>query len=169
MILKTGFAPIVSTNSTMLILGSMPGELSLKMNQYYAHPRNAFWFIIEKLFDIKASEPYENRVARLKESPVAVWDVLKMCQRSGSLDASINAQSMVVNDFPSFFRAYPTITRIFFNGALAEKEFKKNVASSLDMPSARFEYTRLPSTSPAMASLSLEKKTLQWRLIKNVV
>ena len=83
------FPPIVSPQSKLLILGSMPGEASLKAGQYYAHPRNAFWHIMGELFGAGPSLPYQERVATLQSIGVALWDSLQACIRPGSLDASI--------------------------------------------------------------------------------
>ena len=92
------FPPIVSPHSRLLILGSMPGEASLKAGQYYAHPRNAFWHIMGELFGAGPSLPYQERVAILKSVGVALWDSLQACIRSGTLDASIKEE--VANDTP---------------------------------------------------------------------
>src|SRR4029077_16189116 len=95
------FPPIVSQQSKVLILGSMPGEASLKADQYYAHPRNAFWPIMGELFGAGPSLPYQERVALLQSTGVALWDSLQACVRPGSLDASITNEA--ANDFPGFF------------------------------------------------------------------
>src|ERR1700751_4240082 len=105
------FPPIVSERSRLLILGSMPGEASLKAGQYYAHPRNAFWHIMGELFGVGPSLPYPERLARLQSVGVALWDSLQVCVRPGSLDASITEE--VPNHFPGFFAKYPNITHVF--------------------------------------------------------
>ncbi|MGM3005558.1 DNA-deoxyinosine glycosylase, partial [Bacillus cereus group sp. BC325] len=83
----------------ILILGSMPGEASLAAKQYYAHQRNAFWPIMAAFLRIRADAPYHEKVAALQSSPIALWDVLKSCKRSGSLDTSIEAGTQSFNDF----------------------------------------------------------------------
>ena len=115
------FPPIVSQQSKLLILGSMPGEASLKAGQYYAHPRNAFWHIMGELFGAGPSFPYQERVAILQSVGVALWDSLQVCIRFGSLDASIKEE--VANDFPALFAKYPNISHVFFNGSKAERSF----------------------------------------------
>jgi double-stranded uracil-DNA glycosylase len=112
------FPPIVSQQSKLLILGSMPGEASLKAGQYYAHPRNAFWHIMGELFGAGPSLPYQERVTILESVGVALWDSLQACIRPGSLDALIKEE--VANDFPALFAKYPNITHVFFNGSKAE-------------------------------------------------
>ena len=108
------FPPIVPNNSKVLILGSMPGEASLKAGQYYAHPRNVFWRIMGELFGADPSLLYQERVVHLRATGVALWDSLQACVRSGSLDASITEE--VPNDFPAFFAKYPGISHVYFNG-----------------------------------------------------
>ncbi len=100
------FQPIANHHAKILILGSMPGEASLAANQYYAHSRNAFWPIIAQLLRISPGVHYEERVAALKSCDIALWDVLKSCERTGSLDSMIRAGTHVINDFESFFSMY---------------------------------------------------------------
>lgn len=138
------FPPLVSPGARVLILGNMPGVASLGAQQYYAHPRNAFWRITGALFGFDPEAPYADRVSTLTGAGVAVWDVLKFCRRVGSLDASVEPDSMVPNDFHAFFATHPTISHVYFNGAAADKNYRRLVAA-VD----RLRYTRLPSTSPA--------------------
>jgi len=157
------FHPIEAKNAKVLILGSMPGRASLEAGQYYAHARNAFWRIISDLLGLDVVSPYERKVQALKAARIAVWDVLRSCTRKGSLDTRIERDSQVANDFRSFFRAHPDITRVFFNGAKAEECFKRHVLQNVGAES--ISYVRLPSTSPAHASLSFEQKLKAWRII----
>ncbi len=99
------FDPISSVNARVLILGSMPGQRSLDAGQYYAHPRNDFWKIMEAVTGLKASADYHERIRSLQVRGIALWDVLHSCHRKGSLDAAIEASSVEVNDFRSFFLA----------------------------------------------------------------
>ncbi len=150
----------------MLILGTMPSEASLLKQQYYGHPRNAFWPIMAVLYGINPDADYELRKAVLLGNGVAVWDVLQSCSRKGSSDARIDEGSIKINDFAGFFLRYPAIKRIAFNGRMAEKLYKKHVLPSLNQRIAEFESQCLPSTSPAYAALSLEKKVEAWKAIK---
>jgi len=158
------FPPIASTNSRVLVLGSMPGVESLRARQYYAHPRNAFWPIMGSLFGAGRSLPYEERTARIRSAGIALWDVLQACVRPGSLDTSITDE--VANDFAAFFATYPTITHVFFNGSKAETAFCRLVAPGL--PEAGRAFARLPSTSPAHAAMRLEAKLQAWSVLKSV-
>src|SRR5215472_4838370 len=159
------FPPIVSQQSKLLILGSMPGEASLKTGQYYAHPRNAFWHIMGELFGAGPSLPYRERVAILQSIGVAFWDSLQACIRLGSLDASIKEE--VANDFPALFAKYPKITHVFFNGSKAERSFLRHVKPALSED--RVVFARLPSTSPAHTAMRLEAKVQAWSVVKKVV
>jgi hypoxanthine-DNA glycosylase len=154
------FDPIAKESARILILGSMPGVLSLKAGQYYAHPRNAFWPIMASLFNFSAETSYKERVAALQASGVAVWDVLHSCVRSGSLDSAIEAGTRVPNDFSAFFQNHPNIKLVGFNGAEAEKSFSKYVQPNVDVPGISF--VRLPSSSPAH-TLGLEMKIEAWQ------
>ncbi|WP_297325561.1 DNA-deoxyinosine glycosylase [Nitrosomonas sp.] len=154
------FAPVAGNHAKILILGSMPGAASLAANQYYAHSRNAFWPIIAQLLQIHSDAPYEEKITTLKSSPIALWDVLKSCKRSGSLDSSIETDTQISNDFQSFFATHNKITHVFFNGGKAEACFKRYVLPENDL--RLMKLARLPSTSPANARLSLDDKCRIW-------
>ena len=143
----------------------MPGEESLKTRQYYAHPRNAFWHIMGKLFGASPSLPYQERVVLLQSTGVALWDCLKACKRQGSLDASISDE--VTNDFPAFFAKYPNISNVFFNGSKSETIFCSRVLPNLTED--QHSFTRLPSTSPAHAAMTLEGKLQAWSVVSKVL
>jgi TDG/mug DNA glycosylase family protein len=161
----TGFPPIADNNAIILILGSMPSIKSLQAEQYYAHPRNSFWFIMTKLFASKPDLDYDERTELLLHNRIALWDVLNTCQRKGSLDSSINNKTIIVNDFNKFLTEHPSIKAIYFNGSRAQQEYNKHVLAVIDEKFSAIEYLRLPSTSPAMASLSHEQKLQQWKVI----
>ena len=152
-----GLPPIIGDGAKSLILGNMPSMLSLGAQQYYANPRNAFWRITGEIFGFDASAPYEERVSALTTQRIAVWDVLRSCRRVGSLDSAVEPDSMVVNDFGQSFDQHPSITRVFFNGAAAEKNFNRLVRVAPDI-----QYRRLPSTSPAQ-TMRYADKLAAWR------
>jgi TDG/mug DNA glycosylase family protein len=158
------FAAIASGDAERLILGSMPGKASLEANQYYAHPRNAFWTIIERAFGLDPGASYSDRIKLLTGQQVALWDVLKTCTRESSLDSDIVESSIIPNDFGAFFASHPNVRHVYFNGAMAEKSYRKHVLPTLgEIP--RIAYVRLPSTSPAHASLTIEAKIAAWKCI----
>ena len=154
------FAPIAGRGARTLILGSMPGVASLKANQYYAHAQNGFWPIVGTLLGFDPRAPYPQRVQALRTARIAVWDVLHSCVRPGSLDARIEQE--IANDFAAFFRTHRGITHVFFNGAKAEASFKRHV---LPVMKVKLRMARLPSTSPAHASLPFRRKLAAWRAI----
>ena len=160
------FAPVEDAAATVLILGSMPGKASLAAGQYYAHPRNAFWPVMGELIGFNPDLPYQERLQILKSSGIALWDVLGSCIRTSSLDAHIEADSLIPNDFQAFFRQHPHITQVFFNGTKAEQCFMKYVLPTLKTNS--LHYQRLPSSSPANAGIPYEKKLLAWQLVIRV-
>lgn len=159
------FPPISRKDAAKLILGSMPGKVSLTAKQYYAHPRNYFWRFIESILGIQQCLPYEKRCTELMNCGIAVWDVLRTCTRTSSLDSDIVESSMVPNDFDAFLVTHSNISNIYFNGAKAEKIYMDHVLPILCSKSSKIETTRLPSTSPANASMPLEHKLNQWGTI----
>ncbi len=162
------FPPIVDASATILILGSMPGVESLRAQQYYAHPRNAFWKIMRRVLGFPESATYVERTEALKRNGIALWDVMQSCERSGSLDSNIDRQSIEPNDFVSLFREYRRIRCILFNGLAAETAYRKHVLPRLTDAARDISMLRLPSTSPAMARLSFEEKLDIWsRAIKD--
>ena len=142
----------------------MPGRESLRRQQYYAHPRNAFWPIVTELLHL-AADDYPGRTASVTAAGFAIWDVLQACFRGSSLDSDILENTIRANDFNRFFRQHPDIGRVFFNGAKAESVYRRHVRPGLDPRWQTLHYYRLPSTSPAHAGMSREDKTLAWRAI----
>ncbi|EXJ13139.1 DNA-deoxyinosine glycosylase [Nitrincola nitratireducens] len=121
----SSFAPVVDERAKVLILGSMPGLASLTAQEYYAHPRNAFWPIMSTLFQFDVALQYSERLEKLNASGVALWDVLQQCERNGSLDSSIVRSSQQLNSFAEFFHAYPGIQAVFCNGNKAYRDFSE--------------------------------------------
>jgi double-stranded uracil-DNA glycosylase len=167
--LARSFPPVFEADAKALILGSMPGRASLQAGQYYAHPQNAFWPIIENLFGVSGPLNYAERIRVLTRQRIALWDVLRTCVRNGSLDSSIKTSSMIANDFSAFYEAAPDIQAVFFNGATAEREYTKRVIPTLPQKYARLPKYRLPSTSPAMAGMNKEQKIAQWQRITQIL
>jgi hypoxanthine-DNA glycosylase len=156
------FPPIADAKARVLILGSMPGEASLAAGQYYAHAHNLFWRIIGEVTGADATLPYAARARALKICRIALWDVLASCEREGSLDSAIDDATLCANDFVAFYRNHPHIAHVFFNGAKAEACYRKHVMPALAPGLGPQTYTRLPSTSPANASMSPAYKHRVW-------
>ncbi len=141
----------------------MPGEKSLSANQYYAHPQNSFWKILFSIYKENFSDDYTKRTQLLKNNKIALWDVLKSCQRIGSLDSNIKTDSTIVNDFQSFFSNHTDISKIYFNGQKAHQLFKRNEINNANDFYANYKVSVLPSTSPAHASIKWTEKLAVWR------
>ncbi len=155
------FEPIVGHRPRIIILGSMPGVASLEALQYYAHPRNAFWPILGALFGFDPVVDYQQRIQRISNLPLILWDTLKSCHRPGSLDSKISPDSAAANDIPGLIARFPEIRAIAFNGAASEKFFRQLVLT--DLSTDAIELVRLPSTSPANAAMNFEQKLQAWR------
>tara|TARA_R110002073_G_scaffold88730_1_gene210548 strand:- start:261 stop:770 length:510 start_codon:yes stop_codon:yes gene_type:complete len=163
------FPPVADAGAERLILGSMPGKVSLSEQQYYAHPRNLFWRFMSSVEGVPEALSYEQRCRALVDRHIALWDVLKTCVRSSSLDADIDEASIIPNDFKTFLSAHPGIRCIYFNGAKAQASYLRYVQPQLPPHLAAIEKRRLPSTSPANAAMSLAVKLAQWQAITHTV
>ena len=162
------FAPVIAPSARVMIIGSMPGQHSLQQQQYYAHPRNSFWPIMAELFGFSIELTYPDRLQALQRQGVALWDALACCERPGSLDSAIVESSIQANDFASLFLRYPTVEALFFNGAKAEQSYRKYVLPGLLGTIQPRLLQRLPSTSPAHASLNYSQKLQQWRQLQRL-
>ncbi|AMD47052.1 DNA-deoxyinosine glycosylase [Bordetella holmesii] len=158
-----GFAPVARPDARILILGTMPGMISLQRNQYYANARNAFWPIAQALFKVDLHAGYDDRLTALQDAGVALWDVLSQCVRPGSLDAAIVAESAAPNDFVGFLARHPCIEVIGLNGAKAAQLFRRHVVPTLAGGARQPRLVTLPSTSPAHAAQRFDSKLLAWR------
>jgi TDG/mug DNA glycosylase family protein len=160
-----GFPPIAASDARVLILGSLPGQVSLQQRQYYAQPHNAFWRIMGALFGAGLELPYAERTRRLLDARVALWDVCRAAVRPGSLDAAIDLTTVVPNDFETFFAAHRAIRLVCLNGGTAARLYTKLVLPGLPVPVRQLPMERLPSTSPAHASLRFAQKLERWQLV----
>ncbi len=152
------FPAIVDKNSKILILGTMPSKESLRLSQYYGNTRNNFWKILFTLLNEPFLDNYDVKKNLLLNNNIAVWDILKTCERETSAD--IDIISPVPNDIESLLSEYPNIKVIYLNGRVAEayyKEFNKTF---------KIKSFYLPSSSPANA-ISWEKKLNDWSIILN--
>ncbi len=166
MMRHAGFRPVSSGRSVVLILGSLPGRMSLDVGEYYAHPRNGFWKVMGELFGANPELPYAKRKRILTKNRIALWDVLAAAQRRGSLDSSIVASSMVPNDFRTFLRSHRSVRLICFNGRKAADLYRRKVAPVLGGEYREIRYETLPSTSPAHAAMSFDQKLKRWSIVR---
>ena len=158
----SSFDPVMPINPKILILGSMPGVVSLRHVQYYAHPRNAFWPIIGDIANFDSNRTYAKRIAELKRARIALWDVFKQCNRRGSLDSAISDRNMQINDISALLNEKRTIKAVFLNGTKAAAVFRRYV---LDDVPASVKVIELPSTSPANARMTFAEKRNAWQCI----
>lgn len=154
----TGLPPLVSGQTRLLILGSFPGVASLAAQQYYGHPQNHFWKILQAIWPSNPMETgadsYKIRSEWLLSRQLGLWDVYAACEREGSLDSAIRRP--VVNDFAAVQRLCPALQAVAHNGGESFKHSKHTI--QLGVP-----VYRLPSTSPANASWSFDRKLAAWR------
>lgn len=158
---KRSFPPVVDEQVRILILGSLPGNLSLAHSQYYAHPQNRFWKLLSEVIgsDLPAL-PYPARLQALLANRIGLWDVVAEAQRDGSLDGNI--RDHVHNDLLSLVATLPQLTTIAFNGGTAARLGLK----ALGMQAARYRIVQLPSSSPAYTRPYAEKRTA-WLSLQN--
>jgi len=151
---KAGFPAIVDANIRVLILGSLPGEASLAVQQYYGNPRNAFWRLMEGVLDTPLVRlTYEDRLAALLSRGVGLWDVIAQAERPGSLDAAI--RDPAANDLAALIDTLPNLRAVAFNGGTAAKLGGRLVGE-------RIATLALPSSSPAHAARSFAQKAELW-------
>lgn len=151
-----GFAPVAEADARILILGTMPSVKSLEEGQYYGHPQNAFWRILFSLWGLPLPDEYAARTAFLLEKKIALWDVVRCCEREGSADANI--ERPMPNDFVGLSMRCPHLQALFFNSRNAEGLYRRLVRPD---PFRTLTKTTLPSTSPARA-MPFEKKETLW-------
>jgi hypoxanthine-DNA glycosylase len=151
---KSGFSPIVDAGARVLILGSLPGEASLAVQQYYGNPRNAFWRLMEGVLDTPLVPlAYDDRLAALRSRGVGLWDVIAEAERPGSLDAAI--RDPAANDLLTLVATLPNLRAVAFNGGAAARLGGKLLGERLPI-------LALPSSSPAHAARTFEQKAAAW-------
>jgi hypoxanthine-DNA glycosylase len=150
-----GLEPVISRQSRLVILGSFPGEASLRAQQYYGHPRNQFWPLLGAIWGIDlAGLSYPRRLVELRRRGLGLWDIYAACRREGSLDAAIADAEF--NDLASLRRRAPGLRLVAHNGGESARAMRQVAALGLPV-------CKLPSSSPANASWSFERKLAAWR------
>lgn len=150
-----GLPPVIARATRLVVLGSFPGEASLRAGQYYAHPRNHFWPILSALWGIDMlALTYPRRLAELRARGLGLWDVYACCRREGSLDSAI--EQAEYNDLASLKRRAPALQAVAHNGGESARAIGHTLALGVPV-------LKLPSTSPANASWSFERKLAAWR------
>jgi hypoxanthine-DNA glycosylase len=160
------FPPQIGADCRLLILGTVPSMRSLELHQSYGHAQNFFWPLMGELFDAGPQLPYAERIERLHRRGIGIWDVLKQCERPGSLDSSIVPDSEVPNAIPALLRRQTGIRAVALNGGKAQQAFRRHIAPELDARlSRRITILALPSTSPANASIPRAEKRRRWSVL----
>lgn len=162
--IKNILPPVIDASTKVLIVGSMPGKLSLEKQQYYGNPRNHFWSIIGHILEQEIPLNYEMRIELLKKNHIGLWDTIESCERKGSLDAAIRNE--IPNDFRTRFIHFPNIELVLFNGGKAFEVFKKHIGFAvLDGR----DYYKMPSTSPIPGKniKSFDEKLEDWRVMQS--
>jgi len=155
---KTSFDPISNAETTILILGTMPGDKSLELGEYYGHSRNRFWKIISAITYNDLPQTYEDKKSLLLKTKIGIWDVAHKANRKGSLDSAIEDEEP--NDIESFIGKHKSLKIIGFNGTKSEALFDKYFDRK-----AGIKYISLPSTSPANTGIDFDNICKQWRQI----
>lgn len=158
--IKTSFPPISNAETTILILGTMPGDKSLELGEYYGHARNRFWKIISTITNNDLPLAYSGKKELLLKSGIAVWDVAHKANRKGSLDSAIKDEEP--NDLDNFITRHKHLKIIGFNGKKSETLFDKYFERRNGI-----KYISLPSTSPANAGIDFDNICKLWRQILN--
>ena len=161
----TGLPPVVDVHTRVLVLGSLPSQRSIELQQYYGNARNAFWRIMGAIADAGAEHPYPERLQRLRSAGIGLWDVLAAAVRPGSLDARIELASAQTNDFQRLLSDCPSIRCIGLNGKTAARLFRRDRQAMQAVADRRIELADLPSTSPAHAAMSFDEKCRQWSAV----
>ena len=159
--IKQGLPPLVHKDSKILILGTMPGERSIALQQYYGNRGNHFWKILFTIFEKPFSNIYEDRVKLLRDHHIALWNVLARCEREGSADHAIRNEQP--NNFEWLHATHPAITHVFFESKSAKKYFTKHCNYKPGIL-----YGVLPSTSGLNAGMTFAEKLSLWRVIANL-
>jgi hypoxanthine-DNA glycosylase len=154
-----GLPPVVDARTRLVVLGSFPGAASLAAQQYYAHPRNQFWPIVSALLGVDlVALPYAQRLQAVLSRGLGLWDVYASCHRSGSLDSAI--RDAHANDLAPLKRHAPRLAVIAHNGGESARAMRETRLLGGVV-------VQLPSTSPANASWSFERKRAAWQQVFN--
>lgn len=160
LIRKASFPPIVDSRTQVLVLGSLPGDASLRAGRYYAHPRNGFWRIVGGIIMVDLSLlEYEDRLTTLLSHGIGLWDVVGIARRKGSLDGAL--REIESNDLAGMVETLPALRAIAFNGGAAARLGRRQIS-----PGSGLALLDLPSTSPAHAAIDLAEKTRRWLALR---
>ncbi|MBQ0117846.1 MAG: DNA-deoxyinosine glycosylase [Flavobacterium sp.] len=157
-----GLPPIIASDAKVLILGTMPSEISLSEVAYYGNKQNKFWQIMSEILETDPELGYQDRLLVLKKHHIGLWDVIKSCERKGSLDTSIS--NILYNDIPALLRQYKELKTVVFSSANASKLYFKKMEHSSEIT-----YLTMPSTSGVYARMPYQEKKAKWSEIKKYI
>lgn len=160
--MKAGLEPLANKDSSILILGTMPADDALKAQAYYSNPENQFWHIVCSVLNEPFTTDYAARVDLLTRHKIALWDVIRFCEKKGSTDATIANQ--VANDFESFYASHPNIKHVIFTSNKAAAYYNEYIGKKPERT-----YYLLPSPNKANAWLSLTGKIKEWKLLLQLI
>jgi hypoxanthine-DNA glycosylase len=161
-VIKRSFPPIADQEARVLVLGTLPGEESLRRGEYYAHPRNLFWPIVFALFDAFPAPGYSEKLAFATAHKIALWDVCETGERDASADSSIRRECP--NPIDRLLDAHPLIRVVAFNGTGAQRLHDRHFVRRPEVT-----YLTLPSTSPAHARLGFAGKLARWTALRQAI
>jgi hypoxanthine-DNA glycosylase len=159
---KRSFPPVVDAQARVLVLGTLPGEESLRRGEYYAHPRNLFWPIVFALFGEPPELSYAQRLAFLTAHRIAAWDVCELGERERSADTTIRLERP--NAIDRLLDQHPLIRAVAFNGTTAQRLYDRHFSRR-----AALSYLALPSTSPAHATIDFPAKLARWTVLREIL
>ena len=160
---KKGLQPVIGSNPRILILGTLPGDESLRKQEYYGNPRNMFWKVMSGILEEPAPMQYAEKVEYLKRHGIALWDVLNAADREGSLDSNIRNEEF--NDIEGLITGHPSIEVIATNGGKAEKSFRKYLRRHPSLTSIKICCCTSTSSMSLCSGWTLERLIEQWREI----
>ena len=162
---KEGLNPLVGDEAKILILGSLPGDESIRKKEYYGNPNNMFWEVMEQILEDKVPDEYADKVKYLNRHGIALWDILHSAERNGSLDSNIRNEEF--NDIAGLVMENPSIETIVTNGRKSEKLLKKYLKNNSSLINKKIYYCTSTSGMSRCAGWDLHRLVSQWREILN--
>ena len=159
-----GLPPVVDSMSRTIILGTLPGTLSIEKQEYYADPNNQFWSILECVLGIKglSCDNYDQKCKLILKKHIALWDILKCAERKGSTDNGFLRETILINDFSDFFKNHPHINKVLIAGTMAKNYYKKGLRDGIIPSDIPFLIVPSTSSTPGKYVLSFREKCGQW-------
>ncbi|HBH11851.1 MAG TPA: DNA-deoxyinosine glycosylase, partial [Clostridiales bacterium] len=156
-----GLAPVIKINTEILLVGTLPGTLSLQTRKYYADPRNNFWRILERIYKEDMPSDYPSRCTYLLNRKIGIWDVLKCAYREGATDKRIS--NAIINDYKAMVTHYPSLRKIVILGTTADKYYEKGIRQSKIPQDLQHIIVQSSSPTPGKNVLLLDQKIIQWK------